>query len=154
MSWCARATTSSSCVFAHVRRLQSTTARIAELNRSFADGCVHVTSTNVENGERCVLRLQLANARTTRLRNEFVLPVDAIEGLKNALIDCSRLPKQLQYEADQLNEMLSQRRFPATPEEVREARKRIRKSLEEEEGGEINDDMFSQKVARFFFLLV
>uniref|UniRef100_A0A0M3IUX7 Methyltranfer_dom domain-containing protein n=1 Tax=Ascaris lumbricoides TaxID=6252 RepID=A0A0M3IUX7_ASCLU len=42
--------------------------------------------------------------------------------------------------------MLSQRRFPATPEEVREARKRIRKSLEEEEGGEINDDMFSQKV--------
>uniref|UniRef100_A0A914R573 Secreted protein n=1 Tax=Parascaris equorum TaxID=6256 RepID=A0A914R573_PAREQ len=61
MSWCARATTSTSCVFAYVRRLQSTTAGIAELNRSFADGCAHVKSTNVENGERCVLRLQLAN---------------------------------------------------------------------------------------------
>lgn len=45
-------------------------------------------------------------ARTTRLRNEFVLPVDAIEGLKNALIDCSRLPKQLQYEADQVNDFV------------------------------------------------
>uniref|UniRef100_A0A914RIL2 Uncharacterized protein n=1 Tax=Parascaris equorum TaxID=6256 RepID=A0A914RIL2_PAREQ len=36
----------------------------------------------------------------------FVLPIDAIEGLKNALADCSRLPRQLQYEADQVSDLV------------------------------------------------
>ncbi|VDM43454.1 unnamed protein product [Toxocara canis] len=143
------ATTSAVRFLKCVCRLRSTnieSVRRSHLSRTFADGCSHVTSLNVESGERCILRLKLANVKSSRLRSGFTLPDAAIEGLKNALVQCSRLPKQLQHEADQLNEMLSQRRFPATSEEVREARNRIRKMLREEEGDQFDEDLFNQKV--------
>lgn len=43
-------------------------------------------------------------------RREFIVPEPAVAGLRNALISCERSPKQLQHEADQLTDILTQRR--------------------------------------------
>ena len=44
------------------------------------------------------------------VRREFHLPDEAITGLRQALIASKRTPKQIQHEADELNERLNQRR--------------------------------------------
>ncbi|VDN32422.1 unnamed protein product [Gongylonema pulchrum] len=94
----------------------------------------HVISANVGTGSRSVLRLKDVNAKNMRFKYGGVLPEKAILGLWNALKSCSLIPKMIQLEADQMKEKLSQRQFPASPEEVQEARLKIREALEAESG--------------------
>ncbi|VDN01833.1 unnamed protein product [Thelazia callipaeda] len=80
-----------------------------------------------------------------------VLPKKAILGLWNALSSCSKNPKTLQYEADQLKQSLNNRQFPASPEEVKEARNEITKALEAE-GGLLDHNSFNSKIVEAFEL--
>ncbi|ETN84313.1 hypothetical protein NECAME_17170, partial [Necator americanus] len=72
---------------------------------------------------------------------EFALPECAVAGLRNALISCDRSPKQLQHEADQLSNVLAQRRFPAPPSVVREARNKIKEVLRKQQNEEDIGDL-------------
>ncbi|EPB76882.1 hypothetical protein ANCCEY_04008 [Ancylostoma ceylanicum] len=117
-----------------------------ELNRTVIDGVAHVTSLNIMTRERSVVRLKLPELqRVRKIRREFVVPEPAVAGLRNALISCERSPKQLQHEADQLSDILAQRRFPAPPSVVREARNKIKEMIKKQQedediSGLIKDD--------------
>ena len=72
-----------------------------EFNRTYENGKVHVTSINAGTGEHSVLKLTPAsNFTSTKALRYFPLPAEAVEGLKRAVVNCSRPAKQLQNEAD------------------------------------------------------
>ncbi|KAL3985456.1 Mitochondrial small ribosomal subunit Rsm22 family protein [Acanthocheilonema viteae] len=119
------------------------------LTRNLDDGSANVISLNVETGSKSIVQLKDVGAKKVRLKYNGVLPQKAIVGLWNALTSCSRNPKILQNEADKLNEKLSQRQFPASPEEVREARHEIMNMLKAE-GGFLDRNSVSQKVLEAF----
>uniref|UniRef100_A0A0R3RZP9 Methyltransferase-like protein 17, mitochondrial n=1 Tax=Elaeophora elaphi TaxID=1147741 RepID=A0A0R3RZP9_9BILA len=119
------------------------------LTKNLDDEIANVISVNTETGSKSIVQLKDIGAKKVRLKYSGVLPQKAIVGLWNALISCSRNPKILQSEADQLKEKLSQRQFPASPEEVREVRYEIKKILEAE-GGFPDRNSVSQKVLEAF----
>ncbi|CAJ0594211.1 unnamed protein product [Cylicocyclus nassatus] len=105
-----------------------------ELNKNVVDGIAHVTSLNILTRERSVVRLKLAESQKIRkIRRQYAVPEPALAGLRSALISCSRPPKQLQHEADQLSEYLAQRRFPAPPSVVKQARDKIKEMLKHQQ---------------------
>ncbi|RCN39462.1 hypothetical protein ANCCAN_14618 [Ancylostoma caninum] len=117
-----------------------------ELNKTVADGVAHVTSLNILTRERSIVRLKLPESRVVRkIRREFMVPEPAVVGLRNALISCERSPKQLQHEADQLSEILTQRRFPAPPSVVREARNKIKEMIRKQQDKEDISDLINDK---------
>ncbi|VIO98490.1 Uncharacterized protein BM_BM3747 [Brugia malayi] len=115
------------------------------LAKGVDDGRTNIISVNVETGSKSIMQLKDTGAKKVRLKYNGLLPQKAIFGLWNALTKCSRNPKILQSQADQLKEGLSQRQFPASPKEVQEARHEIKKMLEAE-GGLPDRSSVSQKV--------
>ncbi|CAI4233030.1 unnamed protein product [Auanema sp. JU1783] len=113
-----------------------------EFHREERDGKTHVTSLNIQTNERAIVQLQNESQtkRSQKFKKEYVLPDDATRGLKNVLVSCSQPVKQLQSEADCMADMLSQRRFPASPNEVRSARDQIRKKLQSEQRDSFHED--------------
>ncbi|VDM66440.1 unnamed protein product [Strongylus vulgaris] len=97
----------------------------SELNKTVVGGVAHVTSLNI----------------LTQERREFTVPDLAISGLRSALLSCDRSPKQLQHEADQLDDILSQRRFPAPPSIVKQARNKIKDMLKKQQIDEGIEDL-------------
>ncbi|MFH4979927.1 hypothetical protein AB6A40_006636 [Gnathostoma spinigerum] len=120
----------------------------AHINLHYENGCCHVVSCNPVTSEHYLLQLRMHKDTTKRPRYDIMLPSEAVEGLKNALIRCSRSPKQLQHEADRLYCALEQRRFPASPAEVREARKQIETKLKEDFEHFLDDDSFNEKIQK------
>ncbi|KAE9548576.1 hypothetical protein FO519_008213 [Halicephalobus sp. NKZ332] len=118
-------------------------------NRTYEDGKCHVTTINACTDEHAVLKLTpmkgFVSVKTPKI---FPLPKEAIEGLKNALIESKKPAKVVQHEADQLTEKLNQRRFPASPKEVQAARREIVAQLKSDEMSDFNlgPEHFSQKV--------
>ncbi|VDK61407.1 unnamed protein product [Onchocerca ochengi] len=123
------------------------------LTRSVDDGRADVISMNVETSSKSIIQLKDVGAKRVRLKYSGVLPQKAVVGLWNALTSCSRNPKILQSEADQLKKKLDQRQFPASPEEVQDARHEIKKILEAEDGFPDRNSV-SQKVLEAFDLEV
>jgi len=75
--------------------------------------------------EKVILRLSKSEQSTKHFSHptQNNLPQKAVQGLRNVLVTCEkRTPKQLQNEADQRFEQLNQRKMPASPQEVQEAR--------------------------------
>ncbi|KAK0424369.1 hypothetical protein QR680_008641 [Steinernema hermaphroditum] len=120
----------------------------AALSKSFDGKRCHVKSENTETKVKSILELEVLNEKKLKIRKEAVLPPKAVEGLRNALTQCSRPPKQLQYEADVMWDKLVQRRFPASPTEVRAARGQIKKKLHQEDDVGTSAEVFNEKVKR------
>uniref|UniRef100_A0A1I7TBI2 Methyltranfer_dom domain-containing protein n=1 Tax=Caenorhabditis tropicalis TaxID=1561998 RepID=A0A1I7TBI2_9PELO len=70
---------------------------------------------------------------------EFNLPQQAIDGLRNAVVTCERPAKQIQHEADQLASKLEQRRFPESPEKLKQVRDEVKRKLKSGKRDEISD---------------
>uniref|UniRef100_A0A7E4ZSL5 Methyltranfer_dom domain-containing protein n=1 Tax=Panagrellus redivivus TaxID=6233 RepID=A0A7E4ZSL5_PANRE len=120
-----------------------------EYNRTFENGQAHVTAINPATDEHGILKLTpLKNFVAKKTPRHYPLPPEAVDGLKQALVDCLRAPKVLQHEADQITEKLSQRRFPASSKEVQAARKTIVEQLKSkgESDAFLGPEYFSQKV--------
>ncbi|GMR51701.1 hypothetical protein PMAYCL1PPCAC_21896, partial [Pristionchus mayeri] len=101
----------------------------AAMQRTVVDGEADVTSLNILTGDRMVVRLSAPDQKdqkSRRFRRLFNLPKDAINGLREAIVKSGRKPKQLQNEADQLTEKIINRRFPASPEVLKDMRNKIR----------------------------
>ncbi|PIO70098.1 hypothetical protein TELCIR_08060 [Teladorsagia circumcincta] len=96
--------------------------------------------------ERSIVQLELSRDLSRKFRREYALPEQAVSGLRNALITCERSPKQIQNEADQLSDVLSQRRFPATASVVREVRNAVKAMLKEKQDEEVMGDLLQEKL--------
>lgn len=119
-----------------------------EPNKTVLDGVAHVTSVNVMTKKRSVVQLKLSQKDTSRkFRREYALPEQAISGLRDAIVSCERSPKQLQHEADQLTELLMQRRFPASASVVREVRNKVKLMLKEKQDSDLMNDLLEEKLA-------
>ncbi|TKR93158.1 hypothetical protein L596_007663 [Steinernema carpocapsae] len=118
------------------------------LARTFDGAKCHVKSENAQTQTKSILELTLVKEEKLRFTKEAALPKKALEGLKNAITTCSRHPKQLQNDADSLLEKLTQRRFPATPQEVRSVRQEIKKKLHTDDDIGIDPEAFNEKVKR------
>uniref|UniRef100_A0A183BJ16 Methyltransferase-like protein 17, mitochondrial n=1 Tax=Globodera pallida TaxID=36090 RepID=A0A183BJ16_GLOPA len=105
------------------------------IEKTSADGRVaHLTSINCGTEVKSIVKLSIPpkaiqNARVTKLSQ---LPAEAMEALGGIILDCKKTPKMLQNEADELSSTLDMRRFPASPEEVRIARRQIMNEMFEE----------------------
>uniref|UniRef100_A0A915PRS8 Methyltransferase-like protein 17, mitochondrial n=1 Tax=Setaria digitata TaxID=48799 RepID=A0A915PRS8_9BILA len=126
---------------------QQTALRLTKDDRKMAS----VISINVNTGSKNIMQLENVDTKRMRLKYSGLLPQKAIVGLWNALTSCSKNPKMLQSEAEQLKEKLRQRHFPASPEEVQEARRKIKEMLEAE-GVFPDRNSVSQKVLEAFNL--
>uniref|UniRef100_A0A0K0ECH7 Methyltranfer_dom domain-containing protein n=1 Tax=Strongyloides stercoralis TaxID=6248 RepID=A0A0K0ECH7_STRER len=108
---------------------------------------VNVTGINVLTKSKSLLRLsQIPSFNKIKTPREAHLPKLAIEGLKVALTQCQRLPKQLQHEADVLHEKISQRRFPASKAIMLAARNVVLKRIKESESNEVDGDVYGNKI--------
>uniref|UniRef100_A0A914E293 Methyltransferase-like protein 17, mitochondrial n=1 Tax=Acrobeloides nanus TaxID=290746 RepID=A0A914E293_9BILA len=92
-----------------------------------------IKSVNTLTNSKTILRLSFKPGMN-RHKNfkQTILPNEAVKGLLRALIDLKRTPKDLQNEADQLTEKLSQRRYPASFEEVHKWKKAIADKMRED----------------------
>ncbi|CAD6184357.1 unnamed protein product [Caenorhabditis auriculariae] len=110
-----------------------------------------VTSINTVTSQRSTVQLESKKeAKISKFGKQYNLPQEAITGLRSALLSCDRPPRQLQNEADQLDNKLEQRRFPASPEKLKEVRDQVKKKLrkgkeKEEDWNILNDDSLSEK---------
>uniref|UniRef100_A0A915DB43 Uncharacterized protein n=1 Tax=Ditylenchus dipsaci TaxID=166011 RepID=A0A915DB43_9BILA len=101
-------------------------SHLDQLNKKFAYHRAHVTATNNKTGQKSVLRLSLPAVRRKYFAWKLSdLPEEAKAGLKSALVDCNQPPKVLQREADIMASYLENRRFPATLQEIRTARRQV-----------------------------
>ncbi|KAK5980628.1 MEthylTransferase Like [Trichostrongylus colubriformis] len=117
-----------------------------ELDKTVRAGVNHVKSVNVITRKKSIVELKPMHNLSRKFRREYALPEQAISGLRNALVTCERSPKQLQHEADQLSEVLSQRRFPATASVVREVRNKVKAMLKEKQDTEVMSDFLEEKI--------
>uniref|UniRef100_A0A1I7YQ84 Methyltransferase-like protein 17, mitochondrial n=1 Tax=Steinernema glaseri TaxID=37863 RepID=A0A1I7YQ84_9BILA len=120
----------------------------SSLSKSYDGKQCHVKSENTETKVKSILQLEVSNGKRVKVRKEAVLPPKAVEGLRNALTQCNRPPKQLQHEADLMWDKLSQRRFPASPTEVRAARNQIKNKLSRNDDIGDSEEVFNEKVKR------
>ncbi|KAM3717165.1 Methyltransferase-like protein 17 [Dirofilaria immitis] len=140
-------------VFRTICRFNAGQRTLLGLTKSFDDGRADVISVNVETGSKSIIQVKDIGAKKVQSKYSGVLPQKAIIGLWNALASCSRNPKILQSEADQLREKLNQRKFPASPKEIHDVRYEIKKQLEAEDGFPDRNSI-SQKVLQAFDLEV
>uniref|UniRef100_A0A0K0G0D2 Methyltransferase-like protein 17, mitochondrial (inferred by orthology to a human protein) n=1 Tax=Strongyloides venezuelensis TaxID=75913 RepID=A0A0K0G0D2_STRVS len=106
-----------------------------------------VTGINVVTKAKSVLRLS-PNSSLQRIKTprEPKLPNTAIEGLKAALTQCKRPPKQLQSEADNMYERYTQRRFPASKEVILSTRSFVVKKLRESGMEELDASTYGKSI--------
>ncbi|EYC10670.1 hypothetical protein Y032_0054g2488 [Ancylostoma ceylanicum] len=132
------------CQNRHETASQQCSLVVAQLPRRVATTCVAYHGAIFEVVNEFMGSL-MNKDQFVKVRREFVVPEPAVAGLRNALISCERSPKQLQHEADQLSDILAQRRFPAPPSVVREARNKIKEMIKKQQedediSGLIKDD--------------
>ncbi|GMS98591.1 hypothetical protein PENTCL1PPCAC_20766, partial [Pristionchus entomophagus] len=136
------------------RHLSSGRSMLASINkglmqRTIVGGEADVTSLNILTGDRMVVRLSAPDQKeqkSRRFRRQFTLPKDAVDGLREAIVKSEKPPKQLQNEADQLAERILNRRFPASPEVVKEARNKIRLRMKAKIKDEKNEEMLDENL--------
>ncbi|XGW23643.1 hypothetical protein V3C99_005677 [Haemonchus contortus] len=136
----------SSCRYSSSAPSTSKVEESRDFNKTISDGVAHVTSVNVMTKERSIVELKLSQNPSRKIRRIYALPQQAISGLRNALITCERSPKQIQHEADQLTEVLSQRRFPATASVVRDVRNKVKELLKEKQDDDAMSGLLKEKL--------
>uniref|UniRef100_A0A1I7W7M2 DUF4806 domain-containing protein n=1 Tax=Heterorhabditis bacteriophora TaxID=37862 RepID=A0A1I7W7M2_HETBA len=135
-----------------------------DFNKSIENNIVHITSINAQTNERSIVQLKLPSpskswksryefVHNSLYTREFILPDEAIDGLRNTLLSCERSPKQLQHEADQLTERLTQRRFPASSSVVRDARNKIKEMLSKKYGDWKENNCISDEKTVIFWTI-
>ncbi|CAI5437646.1 unnamed protein product [Caenorhabditis angaria] len=111
-----------------------------------------ITAVDVISQKRITLEIEERKSDTKkRFRREFNLPPKALDGLRSAILNCSRSAKQLQNEADQLTQQLEQRKFPQSPLALKKVRDEIKQKIKmSKKAGdeEILDDDSSQAQAQ------
>uniref|UniRef100_A0A0N4ZUE8 Methyltransferase-like protein 17, mitochondrial n=1 Tax=Parastrongyloides trichosuri TaxID=131310 RepID=A0A0N4ZUE8_PARTI len=108
---------------------------------------INLTGINVVTKSKSLLRLaQPAELQKIKTPREPQLPKIATEGLKGALSQCNRPPKQLQHEADVLYEKILQRRFPASKEVMLTARSTILKKMKESGMEKLDENVYGSKI--------
>ncbi|KAI1730798.1 mitochondrial small ribosomal subunit rsm22 domain-containing protein [Ditylenchus destructor] len=126
------------------------------LNRDYAFRRCHVTSINMNSGQKSVLRLTHG---TEHMRYDDLvvecsdLPDEAKEGLIAVLKQCKQHPKAMQGEADVLSRKLEGRKFPPNAGEVRLARAQVVKEILEQ-NMELEYEMSNMKKRRFWEKLI
>uniref|UniRef100_A0AC35U003 Methyltransferase-like protein 17, mitochondrial n=1 Tax=Rhabditophanes sp. KR3021 TaxID=114890 RepID=A0AC35U003_9BILA len=106
-----------------------------------------VTGINAVTKAKGILKLETSpDLRKIKMPRQPQLPKAAMEGLKFALSTCSRPPKQLQYEADVMCEKLANRRFPASSDVIKGARREILKKMDEKGLGPLDEAVYGQKI--------
>ncbi|PAV67714.1 hypothetical protein WR25_04226 [Diploscapter pachys] len=122
----------------------------AEDSESLDDDRQHVfRAYNVITQAKSVVKLEYSQKSIKRFRRDYTLPPEAMVGLRNAVLESDLPAKVLQHDADQLLQQLDQRRFPASPEAVKETRDELKAKLQEDEPHndiELGDGPIADKV--------